>query len=178
MNKFLNTLKRLSTTDNLDIRKANKIIENSGYVYPVRRNIFLQLVDDNYKTVPDNYIEQCLIFTEIIFRKLYQNLTTLDSVMAKKVRNVLCERYGKNSKYHKMSKTIVKITYEEKGSIIDSYKKSVIQKRNNLILVEHSTILDVFNECIDSDNIFKRLVSLLIASGCRPYYHVPILHNL
>lgn len=117
--------------------------------------------------IPDRLVEKALVFIEKVFRICYSNIGTLDSKMSTYCRSVIANRYGKDSPLHIIAKDIVKISYEEKGSLLKKQRESLLDKNKNVPTFSEEDVLKIIN-LIDSDNKYQKMIALLLASGSRP----------
>lgn len=163
--KFVKLIEQLAQ---LEIKEINKIFIAEGIV---NHNKYFE---DSLKKLKQELIERSLIAIEKIYRKMYTNLKTLDCYMSKHIRTVIADRFGVDSTFHKMSKNIVKISYEEKKSLINLQTKSLIEKNKNILDFDFNYLLDIIKNNYNSDNKYYQLIALLLCSGCRPYELISI----
>jgi len=131
-------------------------------------NYFNHLVTHMLKTVDKSKLKTTLIKLDKAFANSYGSMKTLDSVLSKVVRKPIAEKYGKNSTYHKLSKSLVKISYEEKGKLIKDEENKKAEKNRNVTDVDVENVLEVIKNNIDNPDIYKQAIALLICCGSRP----------
>lgn len=163
--KFVKLIEQLAQ---LEITQINEIFSKEGIV---NHNKYFE---ESLKKLKEELIERSLIAIEKIYRKMYTNLKTLDCYMSKHVRTVMADRFGIDSTFHKMSKNIVKISYEEKKSLINSQTKSLIEKNKNILDFDFNYLLDIIKNNYNSNDKYYQLIALLLCSGCRPYELISI----
>ena len=158
--KFVKLLEKMAECDKKEI---NEILYSEG----VRS--FDVYIQTELKKVPERLLERSFIAIEKIYRKLSSSLASLDSKMSTYVRSVIANRFGRDSPMHKLSKEIVKISYEEKGALIKKQKDSLIEKNTDIPSFDTSFLTEVIKKGIESDDKYHKMVALLLCSGSRPY---------
>jgi hypothetical protein len=136
--------------DNQDTNKLRKFIKEGIVLVPKAE------LEETFKMIP------------IVYKKVYKNHATLDTMYTQDVRRPIAKKYGESSKEHVNSKKIVQITYDEKGALIT--------KKGNARSAKHSEInefsaKDVFKNILEnweSESMGDRAVALALASGNRP----------
>lgn len=168
--KIVETLKKLK--DLKDIKSVNKIILEK---YP--RNDFIKENSKNYyrsfivwllTKVPKDKFEDPLKLINNIYSNLYTNTKTLDGMISKDVRKIILEKYGEKSSQYTLSKKLVKISYKDKGVLIQREKDKVFEKNANRLEFNSDEIIRIVKDNINSDDPLRNAIALLIASGCRP----------
>lgn len=121
------------------------------------------------ETVTTNKItEELLVAICNAYRRLYTNIATIDNMFSKDVRAPISKKYGKDSDEYKLSKKLVKITFEEKTQVIEKQQQKVVANNTNCIPFNQDHVISLIKDNIDSENPIRCAVALLIASGCRP----------
>lgn len=173
--RFIKVLTDINSIEDLNHTQASAAIEKlyaRNEIFDVTKNTYVlirKLVVQELGVVDKDQIPRAFELINEIYHKLYgSNQKTLDSIFSYDVRRPMIIKYGRNSELHKLSKSKVKITYEEKGKIIDDAKKKVVLKNSERIEFNSTQILDLIRECNSSPNPYKRAIGLLLASGARP----------
>lgn len=102
-----------------------------------------------------------------IYLKIYNNLYTLDSILSKKIRKHISDKYGINSKQHILSKEIIKISDYQKNLLMNNSKLKVFNNNNSLNTYFLSDILFYIKSYLYCDDPWKVMIILLMLSGCR-----------
>ncbi|KAH9259023.1 hypothetical protein BASA81_002643 [Batrachochytrium salamandrivorans] len=132
------------------------------------KNHFRKFIPWALTVLNKNSIEEALKDINVIYTKLYPMKSSLDTILSPDVRNPLKLRFGLNSKEHKMAKSLVKITYEEKTTLLKAQRDKVYENYANRLDFAADEIVAVIKDNINSSDPMKRAIVLLIASGCRP----------
>ena len=168
MSQFLKMLNTASLHDTLTQNELNYIIKR---YFPsetmtlatirtvTRRELALVELDD---------LPRVLNLLKNIYRKIYLNNRTLDQIYTVDIRGIISKKYGTNSPEHMLAKSIISIGYAEKGVLISDAKKNITERHKNASEYSVSKIIDIIKTEIESENIFHRIVALLLASGSRP----------
>ncbi len=170
---FTETLKVLLSTENLTNAIANQIIlqkfPNKEFIEGKNiKNYYRKLIPYELKELDKKDFKDVLILIDQIYAKLYTSTVTLDSMISIDVRKPITERFGKNSKEHILSKKLVKISYKEKGDMINNAKNKVFKKNSNRTEYETEKIIQVIRDNITSQDPMRRAIALLLACGSRP----------
>ncbi|KAH9244355.1 hypothetical protein BASA81_018251 [Batrachochytrium salamandrivorans] len=110
------------------------------------------------------------LFTLInkVYARDYPNHATLDSILTKDVRGVVAKRFKTGSKQHKMSKSLVKISYAEKAALIKGQSEKVLNKNSNRMQFDPEEIIQIIKDGVNSEDPMRQAVALLLCSGSRP----------
>lgn len=173
--RFIKVLTEMNSTPDLDHPKANaaieKLYQRSEINEITKRSYVLirKFVPQELATVSEDQIPRAFELINDIYQKLYgSNQSTLDVNFSNDVRKPMITRFGRHSDMHKLAKSAAKITYAEKGKIIEHARKQVVLKNSERIEFNSTQILDLIRECNSSPNAYKRAIGLLLASGARP----------
>lgn len=173
--RFIKALTEMSGVEDLDHTKANAAIEKlyaRNEIRDVTKNTHVLIrkwVPQELAVADERQIPQAFELINDIYQRLYgSNQATLDGVFSTDVRKPIFTKYGRGSELHKLAKSTAKISYAEKGKIIENAHKQVILKNSDRIEFTSTQILDLIRECNSSPNAYKRAIGLLLASGARP----------
>jgi hypothetical protein len=173
--RFIKALTEMNDVESLDHAKANAAIEkfySRNEIRDVTKNTHVLIrkwVPQELAVVDKEQLPKAFELINEIYHKLYgSNQGTLDGIFSTDVRRPMIDTYGRGSEMHKMAKSKAKVTYEEKGKIIENAKKQVVLKNSERIEFNSTQILDLIRECNSSPNAYKRAIGLLLASGARP----------
>lgn len=103
-----------------------------------------------------------------IYKNLYSNNRTLDSILSKDVRKAVIKRFKIDSDMYKESKYRVKISYDEKKQLIKENEERVYEKNQNRLEFDNKEVLEIISKGKNSANIYELGISMLLASGSRP----------
>lgn len=171
--KILKTLKALEKIE--DINEANEIIEKHNQDLKYLGN---QKTAKNHwrKYVPwllthwkdKKRFEKILAMINDIYKNLYKNNYTLDSMFSKDVRKPILDKYGVKSPEYLASKKLAKISYKEKGALIEEQKKKVYERNSNRLEFKSDEIMEIIKDNINSEDPIRVAIALLISCGSRP----------
>lgn len=169
MSAVIATIKSLANTDDLTQEIANELIlkhfkRTELKVTKGTKLLFRHFIVKYITTVPKEDLEEVLKDVNIAYHKLYTNLATLDVNFTKDVR----KQFKKGSDEHKMSLKLVKLTYEDKGKLINTQKKSLEIKHSERIRFSGADTLNLIRRLNDSTDANDKLISLMLSSGARP----------
>lgn len=102
-----------------------------------------------------------------IYKNLYTNNSTLDSILSKDVRKPVVRKYKEGSEMHKQSKYLVKISYNDKKELIKQGADNVYQRNQNRLEFENKDVLEIISKG-KTGNFYELGISMLLASGSRP----------
>lgn len=171
--KIMKTLKALANVEELN--DANDIIEkhNMDKAYlgnqKTAKNHWRKYVPWLLKNWKDKKkFDKILTMINDIYKNLYKNNYTLDSIFSKDVRKPILDKYGIKSAEYLASKKLTKISYKEKGALIEEQKKKVYDRNSNRIEFESEDIMDIIKDNINSEDPMRIAIALLISCGSRP----------
>lgn len=173
--RFVKALTAMHAIKDLDHEKANAEILKlyaRNEIAEITKNtkvLIRKWVPQQLAVADERQIPQAFELINDIYQQLYgSNQATLDGAFSTDVRKPIFTKYGRGSELHKLAKSKAKISYAEKGKVIDRAHKQVILKNSDRIEFTSSQILDLIRECNVSPNAYKRAIGLLLASGARP----------
>lgn len=171
--KVLKDINKLKTVSNESVNKI--IIEAfSETLFEGTTAYFKHFLNYTLNLVESKSLRS--IFNEInkIIPKLYENVSVQDNFMTKNVRIPIRNRFGANSKEYKLSKQLVALDYNIKGTLLKEQKEKAKASTVNKIIIDPEEFSKVIIDNVNSDNIYNVSIGLLLASGCRPYemYHL------
>lgn len=120
------------------------------------------------KRIKDKTLKHSFVLIDKIYKNLYKNNSTLDSILTKDIRKIVSDKYGVNSEMHKESKYRVKISYDEKKQLIEQGAKRVYERNQNRLEFDNKEVLEVISKGKNSGNVYELGISMLLASGSRP----------
>lgn len=133
------------------------------------QNYFRKFIPWILQTLPSESItEELLKGICEVYKSVYPNHSTLDSILTKDVRGVVAKRFGQGSEKHKMSKYLVKISFEEKAALIKASTEKVFLNNSNRMQFNKEEVLKVITDGLASEDPMKQAVALLTCSGSRP----------
>lgn len=171
---------KLPVTKELNTNVLGKVLKNKEYqilrkYMPVTkrpkgkfRNLVLILIDQIPIIPNTDELEETLVNLNIVYHYLFKRDSTLDNYFSGDIRTKMTKTHGYDSVPHKLSLEITKLSWKRKGDLLRAQAEKTYAKNKNTHVVKHSEILSMIKESLESDNIFKRSLALLIASGCRP----------
>lgn len=166
---LIDQLKQLKDVSN--INEANDIIktfpESKEYITKTSKVFLKNFVNYIIQNLDKKYLEEAFKLINHIYSKLYTNTKTLDSILSKDVRKPVLDKYGNKEEY-KMSKNLVKISFADKGKLIEEGKAKVFDKNSNRLEFTPDSVLSIISKQIQNLDPLYRAVALLISSGCRP----------
>lgn len=170
---FLNLLKDLSEPNkDIDIKEINEFIDNNfdkkEFTTKRDKNYFIKLVPYYLGIIANNNLEKALNQLDIIYKKLYTNNKTLDSVFTKQIRNPISKRFGKKSEQHKLSLKLAKLSYKDKGIVLAEAKSNLLDKHSEITRYDTKEIISIINNGIESENVYEKAVALALCCGARP----------
>lgn len=170
---FIELLKELSSEHTLNHDSANKLVRfhfpnTSEFATKTTKNLFNKLVSHEIVKVETSKLPETLKLLDIVYKKLYTSLSTLDSYFSKDIRNPIKEKYKSHSEEYKMSKQFAKLSYQDKGILINQQRANLIAKHQDQETFESSEVKTVIATFINSKDPFERMVCLALVSGCRP----------
>lgn len=98
----------------------------------------------------------------------YKNNATLDNVMSSIVRTPIANKFGRDSKEHLLSKRLVALSKSDKKELINNGRQVLFDKLDSIKTYNQKEIFKVIYLCINSTDIYKKIIGLLLCSGCRP----------
>jgi len=162
-NKYRIVLGRLSSLNDLTTSVANLETKKE---FPDLT--FRKMVTSLINELSESEIRDSLTTINDVYHKLYSNKSTLDVLLCSDIRKPIMNRFGRYSPMHELSKEQVKISYLDKGSLIESAKQKVSLKNSDRIQFSEKSVLALVNQLITSEDPYSRAVALLISSGSRP----------
>ena len=136
---------------------------------------FPHLIKYQMEKVGSNSLEKVLDLIDPLMYKLYapnktlKEFGVLDNSYSQYIRNVIKERFGKDSSQYELSKQLTALTDEDKGSLIKS-QSAKLEERNkgNRIEYDPEEVIKSIKNNITTEDPYKRGIALLLASGSRP----------
>jgi len=135
---------------------------------PRTENFFNILVNQKMKNIEENKIPDALPILNDLYAKYYGNYRTIDSILSIVVRKPLAVRFGLNSKLYLLSKKLVKIPTEEKEKLINDEENKKAVKNRKPTKIDLRNLLSVIKNNLNSDDIYRQAIALLICVGSRP----------
>lgn len=163
---YINKLKQLKKAKTIE--ESNKIMTTFGDVPKSSKVYFRHFIPKVLENIDKLHIKEALILINDIYSNLYPNMSTLDSILSKEVRKPIIKRFGLKSEEYKLSKSLVKISYKEKGKLIEQGKQKVFDKNANRINFSSDEVIDIIKDNINDVDPIKRAIALLLSSGSRP----------
>jgi hypothetical protein len=132
-------------------------------------NVVIRRFTPWYMTkIANKNLKAVLKSLDVIYPKLYKNMNTLDNYFSTDIRKPIAKRFGHKSPEHEMSLELTALSWEKKGEIIKKAKDKVQFKQNNRQTFDAKRIIQLIRDNITSDDVIRKSVALLLASGCRP----------
>lgn len=160
--KFTNLLENLDMKAELKMKDANQLT-NTEYNLKFR-----QLVQKMLFELEEYDIINLFELINNVYHKLFPNKSSLDVILCNDVRVPTIKRFGRYSHMHNLSKELVRISYEEKGKLIQESKDKITNKNSDRIPFSDNQILEIIEKFKISQDPYERSISLLMASGSRP----------
>lgn len=167
--KVKDTINKLATTKDLNQIKATEIIESKFKRSEIGANsnvkhLFRYFITTFIKDIPKKDLEETFKKVNTIYHNLGYKDSTLDTIISKDIRT----KFDKSSEEHKLSKKLVKISYEAKGELIKEQKKVLVLKHSERIRFSGSDTLTLIRRLISSSDKSDLLIGLMLACGARP----------
>jgi len=134
-----------------------------------KRSVLRAFVSYLFNIIESKHLNSALKLVDVIYKNRYENHRTLDSVFTIDVRNTIKKRFGQESKEYENSKKLLRLSYEDKGQLIKENNERVIDKNNKRFEYNYHDIHSLIRDLSKSDDIMKVALSLLLASGSRPF---------
>lgn len=173
--RFIKVLTAMRAMKDLDHTKANAEIEKlymRDEIPDVTKHtcvLIRKWVPRELAVADKEQLPRAFELINDIYHALYgSNQGTLDGIFSTDVRRPMIDVYGRGSELHKMAKTMARVSYAEKGKIIENARRQVAIKNLERIEFSSAQILGLIRECNSSHDVYTRAIGLLLASGARP----------
>ncbi len=169
---LISLLKTLESQEQLNNKIINECLDkyytDSNYLKKKTSNKFNKFLPWILPQVPIYELKEVFASLNIIFHRIYENLRSLDSKFSTVIRVPICKKYGRNSKEYLWSKTIMRLTDDEKTELIKQNNVSKYEKHNVMTKFDGPKVIRIIKKEMCSENAINVLISLLLASGSRP----------
>ena len=160
----------LETISNSDVTSINELIKKEfpDIIKKGTKNYLKYLSSFAINNTTRENLEGLLVLLNKIYSNNYTNMASLDVKLSSEIRKPIIDKYGRFSEEHELSKKLVKISYEDKGKVIEKAQVSLEKLQSSIIEVNQGDIIKIIKNNYKSDNPFDRAIALLLASGSRP----------
>lgn len=169
---IIETLKIINQLEEVTLEDSNFILKKrfagEYTTQSSQRNHLRSFTPWAVVNISPSSIEEFFKLINSVYKKLYTDKGSLDSILSNDVRTPTSRRFGYNSDQHIMSKKLVKISDKEKENLVMNQKTSLYKKSSNTHKFTHKEIIEIINKNIDHKNPFNRAVVLTMLSGSRP----------
>lgn len=172
---FMKLIKKLSRpNEEIDHNVLNdeivRLFPNKEYLREAKgaKNYFIHLVPYYMTIIDKKLITTMFKDLELVYRKMYPNLSTLDKALSKDIRVPLFTRFGRNSEIHKIAKAGIKLKHEEKQEVVKKQIDSLKNQSGDVNEYNTEEVFKVILKEIDSEDEYKVACALALASGSRP----------
>ena len=113
-------------------------------------------------------LEVILNLINLIYPKLYTEASTLDNYFSQDIRVPITKLYGLKSPEHNLALELTALPDEVKGALIKEQKEKLVKRHTEIVKFNAEETLKVIQDNIMSDDPFRKIIALSLASGCRP----------
>lgn len=168
---FIKLFKKFDAKKSLNHSYTNKEITNTFPNFKINkgRNKILELIKWRVNNVDDNVevIESIFELIDNVIPKFKYTNSTIDNHFTNYVRQPIMKHFGEDSHYYELVKQMVALPDDVKGEILKAASAKVEEKNKDRVVINLKEMLDIIRDNINSENVFRRAISLLLASGCR-----------